>query len=147
MAYTPLSAAPSSAPAKGAAYVPLSSSAAPSIPAPAPASTSYVPLVSGGASNAMKPSTPAPVSPTPNAASTPAKAAGPYVPALTKDTSGKPLLGFDGPQFSTILPDRVYPGFDPTKPQKLDQSALTNGRMPEAVSQPIKAQMGGSYSD
>jgi hypothetical protein len=65
------------------------------------------------------------------------------------DQSNKPLETFknDKVQQSQLLDDRVYPGFDPTKPQKLDASHLHNDRMPESVSAPIKKQLGGAYSD
>jgi hypothetical protein len=65
------------------------------------------------------------------------------------DQSGKQLLTLrnDEAQRSQLLSDRIYAGFDPTKPQKLDRKILVNGRMPESVSAPIKKQLGGVYSD
>jgi hypothetical protein len=65
------------------------------------------------------------------------------------DTSGKPLEAFNNPKAAQtqLLRDRVYPGFDPSKPQKFDASHLQNGRMPEAVSSRIKQELGGAYSD
>src|SRR5438309_11966659 len=71
-----------------------------------------------------------------------------YGAAGVKDNSGKPLETFNNPKASQtqLLRDRVYPSFDPTKPQKLNPSHLTNGRIPESVSGPIKKELGGSYS-
>lgn len=74
---------------------------------------------------------------------------GNYGAATDTDTSGKPLLTFenDAAKSSQLLSDRVATTFDPTKPQKLDASMLTNGRMPESASTAIKDKMGGIYSD
>lgn len=44
-------------------------------------------------------------------------------------------------------PRRVATTFDPTKPQRLTSDMLTNGRMSDSVSAPIKAHLGGAYSD
>jgi hypothetical protein len=56
---------------------------------------------------------------------------------------------YENPQAkaSQILSDRTAPTFDPTVPQKIDKAVLTNGRMPESVSQAIKAQLPGSSFD
>lgn len=121
-------------------YVPLSKAAG-SLPSPAPAATptpGYVPLISGGTPAA---SSPAPARSNPSVPS--------YGGSAIPDISGKPLETFNNPKAAQtqLLRDRVYPGFDPTKPQKLDQSHLTNGRIPESVSGPIKKELGGSYSD
>ncbi len=65
------------------------------------------------------------------------------------DLSGKPLLTFrnDKVGMSQLLTDRVYPGIDPSKPQKLDKSLLVNGRMPLEISSVIKKQLGGTSAD
>ena len=67
----------------------------------------------------------------------------------TDPNSGKPLLTFINPQAkaSQLLTDRTAPTIDPTVPQKIDSSVLQNGRMPESVSQAIKAQFPGSAAD
>jgi hypothetical protein len=72
-----------------------------------------------------------------------------YGPSAIPDQSGKPLETFNNPKAAQtqLLKDRVYPGFDPTVPQKLDPSHLENGRMPLAGSAPLKEKMGGAYSD
>ncbi len=72
-----------------------------------------------------------------------------YGASAIPDISGKPLETFNNPKAAQtqLLRDRVYPGFDPTVPQKLDPSHLENGRMPLAVSAPLKEKMGGAYSD
>ena len=75
---------------------------------------------------------------------------GGYGPSnITDPASGKPLLTYINPEAkaSQLLSDRVAPTFDPTVPQKLDSSVLQNGRMPESVSQAIKAQFPGSTAD
>jgi len=93
---------------------------------------------------------PAPSStPSPAPVATPTTGPSPYGGSFITDQSGKPLLTFrnDEARQSQLLSDRVYGGFDPTKPTKLDSSHLLNGRMPLAVSSKIKDQMGGAYSD
>ena len=71
---------------------------------------------------------------------------GGYSPSGIKDSSGKSLLMYENPALmaSQLLPTRTAPTFDPTVPQKIDPSILQNGRMPEDVSQAIKANFPGS---
>lgn len=82
--------------------------------------------------------------PAPPAANLPQSAKPAYHASNRTDSSGKPLLTFrnDKLRMSQLLADRVYPGFDPRVPKKLDRSILTNGRMPAAVSQSIRLEMG-----
>ncbi len=65
------------------------------------------------------------------------------------DTQGKPLLTYENPQAmsSQLLSDRTAPTFDPTVAQPISSNVLQNGRMPESVSQAIKAQFPGSTAD
>lgn len=76
-------------------------------------------------------------------------APGPYAASLHVDTSGRPLLTLNNPKAaqSQLLRDRVYPGFDITKPQKLDRKMLVNGRMPFELSQAIRQELGAAYDD
>jgi hypothetical protein len=66
-----------------------------------------------------------------------------------KDISGTPYFAYRTPGANATTTDttRVATTFDPTKPQKLTMSQLHNGRMPSSVSAPIKAALGGKYSD
>src|SRR5262245_18802094 len=72
-----------------------------------------------------------------------------YAASGANDTSGRPLEMFNNPKAgqTQLLRDRIYPGFDPTKPQKLDRKVLVNGRMQASVSAAIKKQLGGAYAD
>jgi hypothetical protein len=72
-----------------------------------------------------------------------------YSSSTIKDASGKPLLTVNNPKAaqSELLRDRVHPGFDFTKPQKLTRSVLSNGRIPVQVSQAIRKEMGAAYDD
>ncbi len=72
-----------------------------------------------------------------------------YGASNLKDTSGKPLLTYENEklQASQLLSDRVATTFDPTVPQKLNRSVLTNGRMPEDVSTKVKSLLGGTSSE
>jgi hypothetical protein len=122
----------------------------PSSPAPASSNSGLIRLYPDAP--AATPATPAaPSGPALSSADLPASyRSEPLYDASNKtDISGKPLETFrnDKLGMSELLTDRVYPGFDPTKPTKLDQSHLTNGRMPLEVSAPLKEQMGGAYSD
>lgn len=60
---------------------------------------------------------------------------------LSDSSSGKPLLTYENPQAksSQLLSDRTALPFDPMVAQKIDPSILQNGRMPQSVSQAIKA--------
>jgi Large polyvalent protein associated domain 38 len=66
-----------------------------------------------------------------------------------KDASGKPLLTVNNPKAaqSQLLRDRVHPGFDFTKPQKLTRSVLTNSRIPVQVSEALRKELGAAYDD
>lgn len=72
-----------------------------------------------------------------------------YFPSNRTDISGKPLLTYSNPnlKMTQLLSDRVYPGFDPRIPQKLDRSILSNGRMPLAISTALRREMGAAYDD
>ncbi|HEY0141280.1 MAG TPA: LPD38 domain-containing protein [Thermoanaerobaculia bacterium] len=72
-----------------------------------------------------------------------------YGSSVIKDPSGKPLLTANNPRAaqSQLLRDRVHPGFDFTKPQKLTRTVLTNGRIPVEVSQAIRKELGAAYDD
>lgn len=78
-----------------------------------------------------------------------AKEKGYGVSTVQDKYSGKFLLSYENPnaKASQLLEDRVSPGFDFTKPHKLDKSMLQNGRLPESASEPIKQKLGGGYSD
>lgn len=58
-----------------------------------------------------------------------------------KSVQSRPLLSLTNPQ-GTILPDRVATKFDPTVPQKLTRDILSNGRIPEEVSNAIRSELG-----
>lgn len=69
-----------------------------------------------------------------------------YGASSISDSSGKPLLTYENEaaKSSQLLSTRTTPPFDPTVAQKIDPAILQNGRMPESVSQAIKAQFPGS---
>lgn len=65
------------------------------------------------------------------------------------DSSGKPYFAYRAPGDTSTTTDttRVATTFDPRVAQILSPSVVQNGRMPLSVSAPIKAAMGGNYSD
>lgn len=70
-----------------------------------------------------------------------------YFQSRQKDPySGKPILGMEDYQakMSRQLPDRTFPSFDFTKPQKITNDMLTNKRMPQDASKAIKESIGGT---
>lgn len=76
---------------------------------------------------------------------------------MTDPYSGKPLATvplkipatYQTPEqtLSVTDPTRVATSFDPTVPQKIDRSMLTNERLPSSASSKIKASLGGNYSE
>jgi hypothetical protein len=126
-----------------------------SSPAPAPASSGRF---SGIFNTIPQPTTPTVSNPSPNPNATPLIPAsatkgtigGGYGASNIKDpSSGKPELTYENvPAMSSqLLSDRTAPDLDPTVPQKINSSILQNGRMPESVSQKIKAAFPGSAAD
>ena len=125
---------------------PSAPATAPAGPAPATTAPNTAPVATTGAGPSSVPS----ISPstTPNAFA--GSLGGGYGASNVIDQySGKPLLTFEnnGTEASQLLPDRTAPSFDPTVAQPVSKDMLYNGRMPESVSQAIKAQFPGSVAD
>lgn len=156
------------APAGGGKFIPWGGGSSPSPALPSPPATtppapktpvSATPMIGEGNGAADTSTTPV----APNSAMAPSPATkllpstafsgslgGGYGASNETDpSSGKPLLTYENmeAQSSQLLSDRTAPSFDPTVPQKLDNSILQNGRMPESVSQTIKDAIPGSAFD
>lgn len=65
------------------------------------------------------------------------------------DISGAPFFAFrkPGDKATTTDKGRVATTFDPRTPSKLDSTHLTNGRMPQSVSQSIREELGAAYNE
>src|SRR5437868_6039953 len=130
MPYVSLSGSPAPAAPKG--YTPLSAGAPPQ-------PTGYQSISKVGL---LSPKT-SPAASTP-ASTTPYFQGGGYGPSSVVDpASGKPELYYknEAAQSSQLLSDRTDTTFDFTKPQKIDHTVLTNGRMDSKTSAAIKQKM------
>jgi hypothetical protein len=142
------SSAPSPAPIKLYPSYPTGPAAQAATPAPGAAPIRLykdTPASTPAPTSPIKPA--GPLSPSDGTTTVPTALPGKYGAATDKDpASGKPLLWYENPQAKStqLLSDRTYPGFDPTKPQKINPADLQNPRMKQDVSTSLRKQFGAT---